>query len=382
MGNSATLPSDAKKVIVVGGGYAGTLAAKELDGICEVTLITPRNFLYHKYASLRANVVPGWEQAVCIPLDNLLRHGKIVNGLVISVREDGVTLEDGTELSADYIILANGFGSLNLPAATPNGIVDMESFKRVLVNKQQLLRQSNSIVIIGAGPVGLEMAGEIRSLYPSKSIKIIQSQPQILTNSTPPLIPKFINKVNSRMAELNIEVILNVKATNLPSINDNDGFITDLKTVQLSNGQSLATDLVLVCVGSHPTPNILDPRYLDEKNQVKVDLTFQVMGLNHVYCIGDASNIPETKLGYHAELHATHLVKNIKRVLKGKQPLQYTPASGAEFGTMFLPLGPNRGVAALNKTVLGDGMTSRIKSKGLFKKKVFESRNATAPVIG
>ena len=42
----------------------------------------------------------------------------------------------------------------------------MESFRKTLIEKQHLVRDSQRVVIIGGGPVGLELAGEIRaSIY-------------------------------------------------------------------------------------------------------------------------------------------------------------------------------------------------------------------------
>ena len=215
MGNASTLPNDAKKVIVVGAGYGGTAVAKGLDNHFQVTLITPLNFFQNKYSFLRASVIPGWEQAACVPLNNLLTNGKIVQAKVVSVSDGSVTLEDGSVLNADYIVLAHGGGSTRLPTNTPQGIVDMDSLRRLFSEKQKQIQNANKIVIIGAGPVGIELAGEIRAAHPNKSIKIIQNQPQILNNTTPPLIEKFINKVRNRLTELNIDVLLNTKVTNL-----------------------------------------------------------------------------------------------------------------------------------------------------------------------
>ena len=92
MGNASTLPNDAKKVIVVGAGYGGTAVAKGLDNHFQVTLITPLNFFQNKYSFLRASVIPGWEQAACVPLNNLLTNGKIVQAKVVSVSDGSVTL--------------------------------------------------------------------------------------------------------------------------------------------------------------------------------------------------------------------------------------------------------------------------------------------------
>lgn len=379
MGNANVLPSNAKTVIVVGGGVAGTAVAKNLDGIALVTLITPLNFMQHKYGLLRAHVVPGWERAACVPLENLLVNGKILQGTVVEVSDGSVTLEDGTVLTGDYIVLAHGAGAGILPASAPPGVINASDFQHLLMEKQNCIRDSSRIAVIGAGPVGLELAGEIRALYPNKSITVVQSPSQILSNSSPPLIEKFITKVHARLTEMNINVILGTRVTNLPMIPHSDGFLTDLKTLQLSNGQTLDTDLTVVCIGSKLVTPLLDSSHYDEFNRIKVDLHFKVEGMQRVYCIGDASNIPETKLGYLAEQHGNLLAENIKKLLSDKIPTPYSPASKEEYGSMLLPLGPERGVGALGKNVIGDGMTSRLKGKGLFKQKVFQSRNAIPP---
>jgi apoptosis-inducing factor 2 len=385
MGNcsATTVPTNAPRVIVVGGGYAGTTVAQALDTTAFVTLISPLNFMQHKYGLLRAQVVPGWEQAACVPLDRLLVNGKIVQATVTSVTEGSVTLADGTSLSADYIIIANGGRGSILPTTAPAGVVDASNFQSLLVEKQKTVRAAKKIAIIGAGPVGLELAGEIRALYADKEITVIQSQSQILSNSSPPLIPAMISALNTELTALNINVLVNTRVTNLPT-SLSDGFITNISPLQLSNGQTLDTDLTVVCIGTRDAaapvaPLLASPTVYDDSHCIKVDLHFRVEGMEKVYCIGDASNIPETKLGYYAENHAVALAGNIKKILAGKQSVAYTPASTAQYGVMMVPLGPVKGVGAMGTNVLGAGMISLIKGKGLFKQKVFKAKNAPPP---
>jgi apoptosis-inducing factor 2 len=388
MGNCTASPTfpkmNAPRVIVVGGGIAGTSVAKALDNTTYVTLVTPLNFMQHKYGLLRAQVVPGWEHAACVPLDQLLDNGKIVRGTVTSVTDGSVTLADGTSLYGDYVILAHGGSTNVLPTSAPPGVVDAANFQGLLIEKQKLIRGSKKIAIIGAGPTGLELAGEIRAQYPDKAITVIQSQSQILSNSSPPLVDKMITTLNDQLTAMNINVILNTRVTNLPT-SLSDGFLTNLRTLVLSDGQTLDTDLTVVCIGIKDAvpaaPLLASPEAYDSSNRIKVDLHFRVEGMKRVYCIGDASNIPETKLGYYAERHAALLAENIKKMRAKREPVAYTPPSATQYGVMLVPLGPEKGVGAMGTTIMGAGVVSLLKGRGLGKQKVFSARNAAPPKV-
>ena len=83
------------KVVIIGGGYAGTALAKELDPDFDVTLIEKRERFFHNSGSLRAAVDAGWLRKLFIPYDALLKRGGILNAKVVDVKPDEVVLEDG-----------------------------------------------------------------------------------------------------------------------------------------------------------------------------------------------------------------------------------------------------------------------------------------------
>jgi NADH dehydrogenase FAD-containing subunit len=370
-----------KKVIVVGGGYTGTTAAKELDGLCDVTLITPNDQLEHKWAYMRASVVSGWEKVTRVPLDKLLKRGKIIRGSVTAVSDGSVTLASGKVLTADSIILAHGYGTANLPGGTPTTTTDSASFMAYLKEKQKAVSAAKTILIAGGGPVGVELAGEIIAQYPNKSVKLVHSRSTLLSNSQPPMSEKMTTKLTSAMQEMGVEVILNAKVTNLPSPAGGDGFVHGKQSYSLSNGTTIDADLAVVCIGGEKQESNIVAS-VDKDNRVKVLKTLQVEGMPTVFCVGDANNVKETKLGYYGQMQAAVAVKNIQKLAQDKQLAEYKPSGGeAEFGTMFIPLGPKRGVGGAGKNVMGDFLVSKIKGKGLFKNKVFGGVNAVAPAV-
>ena len=229
--------------------------------------------------------------------------------------------------------------------------------------------------------MGVELSGEIKAHFPNKTVKLVHSNAKLLSNSQPPMVDASLTKLNSTLQDMGIEVILNARVSNLPKPENGDGFIHGSKSYELSNGLSVKADLAVVCIGGMKSDtSLVAAECVDEDNRIKVNESLQVDGLSTVFCVGDANNVKETKLGYFGGLQAAVAVKNIKKLAQNEKLTVYKPAGGdTQYGVMMIPLGPSRGVIGMGKNVMGDFMTSKIKGQGLFKKKVFAGVNATVP---
>lgn len=382
-----------KKVIIVGGGYAGTEAAKALDDKFQVTLIEPQDAQHHKMATLRAVVVPGWENRVRIPLDRLLARGRIVRDEVTRVEMNTVFMKSGQVLEADYIVLAHGQGAVLFPGNAMPGVLDSASFKSAAIEKQKVIARSKSILIVGGGPVGVELSGEIKSQYPEKTVTLVHSRPTLLNNSHPPVNPVATDRLAALLREKGVDLRLEVRTTDPFQVSNGDCFIEQQQTVHLSDGSSIEANLVVVATGTPKRDgNVLD--VVDESNHVKVDSYLRVEGFQNVFCVGDANNHPETKLAYTACEQAKHVAKSIIFLAQGaaeknnnknkkKAIAEYKgmDSSGNSYGAMLVPFGPSAGVSAINTTILGNFMTSKIKGKGLFAGANFKKANASLPAV-
>ena len=78
-----------KRVVIVGGGYAGTIVARALDGIAEVRLVEPRDRFVHNVAAIRAIVEPALLDRLIIPYDRLLRRGSVIQGRAVEIPKGG-----------------------------------------------------------------------------------------------------------------------------------------------------------------------------------------------------------------------------------------------------------------------------------------------------
>src|SRR6202165_4754582 len=95
-------------VVVVGGGYGGTVVARALDATSDVVLVEPKDAFMHNIAALRALVDPSWLPSIFLPYTGLLTNGRVVRDRAVVVDPHRVVTASGEEISADYVVLATG----------------------------------------------------------------------------------------------------------------------------------------------------------------------------------------------------------------------------------------------------------------------------------
>src|ERR1700694_4104792 len=153
-------------VVVVGGGYGGIGVAKALDGTTDVVLVEPKDAFMHNIAALRALVDPSWLPRIFLPYSRLLANGRVVRDRAVVVDPHRVVTASGEEISADYIVLATG-SKYPFPAKTD--LVDTHHAQEQVRQAHRALAQAERVLLVGAGPVGIELAGEIRHVWPDKA---------------------------------------------------------------------------------------------------------------------------------------------------------------------------------------------------------------------
>src|ERR1700759_1210308 len=99
-----------RSIVVVGGGYAGSLVAKGPGAGAGVTLIDPREGFVNAAASLRALTRPDWAPHAFFAFETLLERGRVRRDRAVSADPAGVTLASGGRVEAGYLVLATGSG--------------------------------------------------------------------------------------------------------------------------------------------------------------------------------------------------------------------------------------------------------------------------------
>ena len=170
--------TDLPSVVVLGGGYGGINTAKALDDVADVTLVDPTEAFVHNIAAWRALVEPEWLDRIFLPYEHLLANGRFVRDRAVGVDGRRVTLASGDVLEPDYLVLATG-SSYPFPAKTE--AADVETARSRLRAAHEALLAADRALIIGAGPAGLELAGEIKAFYPNKHVTLADVSEDILT---------------------------------------------------------------------------------------------------------------------------------------------------------------------------------------------------------
>jgi len=221
-----------KRVIVVGGGFAGINAAMELAKLSvDITLVDRKN--YHTFQPLLYQVALAVLSPADIaqPIRSILRDHQNVEVLMDEVvgfdlSDQRVLLKTGSQLEYDYLILASGsthsyFGKDDWAKLAP-GLKTVEDAteirRRVLLAFELAERQMQeagshpplNFVIVGGGPTGVELAGaisDIAKLYMTKDFRhidpataqvlILEGSPSILAAYPPDLQVKAREQLNA-----------------------------------------------------------------------------------------------------------------------------------------------------------------------------------------
>src|ERR1700726_748180 len=164
-------------VVVLGGGYGGINAAKALDEVAVVTLVDPTEAFVHNVAAWRALVEPEWLDPVFFPYEHLLANGRFVRDRAVDVDGRRVTLASGEVLEPDYLVLATG-SSYPFPAKTEEPDIASATARHRAAH--EALLAADRALIVGAGPSGLELAGEIKAFFPDTHVTIADISDDIL----------------------------------------------------------------------------------------------------------------------------------------------------------------------------------------------------------
>ena len=179
-------PSDLPHVIVIGAGFGGLSAARALGRQrVRVSMIDRRN--HHLFQPLLYQIaMAGLSPAdIAYPIRSALRkqpHARVLLGEVerVDLEHQRVSLNDGSSLEYDYLILAAGaennyFGNESwprhsLPLKSVEEALDIRH--RMLLAFEAAERETDPLararlltfVVIGGGPTGVEVAGALREL--------------------------------------------------------------------------------------------------------------------------------------------------------------------------------------------------------------------------
>ena len=329
--------ADRASVVVIGGGYGGVTAARALDAHAHVTLVEPKDAFVHNVAALRALVEPTWLPRIFLPYDRLLAHGTVLRDRAVRVDPGHVVLASGKRLSPDLIVLATG-STYPFPAKSdePNTVDAIERYRATHAN----LANSDRVMLLGAGAVGLELAGEIAAVWPDKHIVLVDQAAQILPG---PYDQRLRDELNRQLDELGVQRVMGHALAHLPETAAGQA---GTFTVTTTAGTRIDADIWFRCYGVAPVTDYLGDELRAARTPegyLEVTPQLQVVGFEGVYALGDIAAIDVNKAGVAAR-QAEVVATNIRAQLAGSvERSAYTPGPPV----IILPLGPAGGAGQL-----------------------------------
>lgn len=354
--------TNSRHVVIVGGGYAGVRLARELDADADVTLIDLKEAFFHRVASLRAGADADWTFAPFIPYDSLLVNGRVVRNKAVGVEAEQrrIVLATGHRVPYDVLVIATGADYQEPARFTGTTVTEAAASFR---DHQRRIAGARSLLVVGGGPSGVELAAELRRANPRAAVTLAHSGQRLLSrNGT----GRMGRQARSWLERHDVKVLLGT------SVSASGGVGTGLRD---QTGGPLDADVVFWTTGT--TPNTLWLRlagrgdWLDERGHVKVDEHLRVLGRRDVFAIGDVNDVSEAKLSPSAVAQGEAAAHNIRAYLghgkHGNVPRPYRPAPVRAFS---VPFGPDGGTTLLpalghDVLVLGNRATSALKSRHL-----------------
>lgn len=350
--------SEPKRVLILGGGFAGMYAAMQFektlarDPDVEVTMVNRENFflftpMLHEVAASDLDLT-----TIVNPARKMLKRVNFFAGEIerIDLPRKQVIVShgfDGHQHSLRYDHLVIGLGSItnfyNLPGLEERALT-MKSLGDAITLRNHLIAQLEeadseccrvknpllTFVVAGGGFAGVETIAGVNDFvreslhaYPHLTESMLRV---VLVHPGPVILPELGEKLGAyaqkKLTERKVEILVNTK---VEGVSD--------KGIELSDGTTIEANTLVWTAGTSPNPLLQSVPCEKERGRLKVNRFMEVPDWPGVWALGDCAVVPDPKTGkpcpptaQHALRQGKVLAGNIKAEIRGgrKKPFEFS----------------------------------------------------------
>jgi NADH dehydrogenase FAD-containing subunit len=286
------------EVVIVGGGFCGSMVAKKLDKHrdLQIKLINKNNYFEFSPGLPKVIIKPKYHQRIIVPYSRFLKHTKIVTDSLIQINSKFVETEK-EKINFDYLVISTG---IDYPIFLQNK-QNVFTIKSGIIVKEmcEQIKKAKKILIVGGGVIGTEVAGELATKTSDKKMILVHPHNRLLERNS-----EFASYFAQRFLERHgVQIIFGEKVQE----HNNKIFITDKK-------RKIEADIAIWCAGIKCNPwymKSFPESIYTQRRALKVNSFLQLDGYSNIFVGGDITSIQEEKTGHNAERHARVISKNI-----------------------------------------------------------------------
>lgn len=313
------------EVVIVGGGFAGLVAAQRLGSRHAVTLIdrTPDfEFLPNLHELVSRSKRPDSLRLSRARLLGRCGHAFLQAEVVeIDPRRRLVKTRTGVELGYDALIVAAGSAAAasGVPGVREHALALRSVAEGTEIGRRlrRLARDggSRTVTVVGGGFTGVECLGEILRRYRHARrlrIRVVEPRGRLLAGQ-----PRVVHRTLRRLLrDFDVELLAGESVAAL-----------EPGRLLLASGSALASDLTLWTAGGAPPPLLARAGLARAGAWADTRPTLQSAEHDDVFLAGDAAQLARGvgKQSYHATAMGRRAAGNVARLLAGREPRRYSP---------------------------------------------------------
>lgn len=363
-----------RRVIIAGGGYAGTTAAVRLarkmkpEDELEILLVEP-NPCQQALSELDLVAVGPTRPEFCeLWLPKLFKKLPVtvcynrVHDVSPERRLLHIGPRSGPLESAEYwrLILATGSVAAVPPveglaenAVTMWSVADAQELQARIETQFRIAarladhdarRRALSVAVIGGGSTGIEIVGTLGQLLPKRAaahglnpgdlkVRVIEGRPDILYDMPKPQR----EKAKARLSLLGVEVVTGSMVSKV-----------EPHAVHLADGREVDASVLVFCGGARPDPDAVSwDLEVNQAGRLRVEQSLKAVGRDDIYAIGDVAAFEDPRdhkvlpmLAQYAMREGAQAADNILREARGQEPVPFVPHLHGQ----FVSVGPSWGV--------------------------------------